>query len=607
MSTSHADSFDLRQAVSDKRMRGMWKLATGYRWFFGLSLFFVSIAAVAKMLTYLLLAHTVDGILGAGTFEINTLLLAGAGFVGLALIEGSSSFFAGTIVARSAERITRRVRNFLFDHLQRLNFTFYDKNKTGDLIQRASSDVDAVRRFFSEEIIGVGRILLPFIVNVITLMFLHVGLGLLSLVSVPFLIMIAIYFFSRIEKKYALFQEQDEVLYGMLQENLSGVRVVKAFARQDYEIARYDKENKEKFKRGRTLLLQHALFWPSSDVLAWSQMITCMVVGATMAINGQISVGTYLAFIGLVTQIVWPIRNLGRLIVQASTGLVSYTRLAEIFAYEREPLEDAVFQPKGNVQGAVEFKNVAFSYDGDKNVLEDISFSVEPGKVVALLGSTGSGKTTLVNMLPRFYDYTGGRLTLDGVDLKDYSRSFLRGQIGIVEQEPFLFSRSIRENITYGVGREVSDDEVYAAAKAAALHEVILSFPDGYNTIVGEKGVTLSGGQKQRTALARTLLKNPRILILDDATSSVDPETEGEIREALRNLMQDRTTFIIAHRIQSVMIADLILVMDQGKIVQMGTHDELVLQEGGIYKQIYDLQSRIEDELEKEIASVGLS
>jgi ATP-binding cassette subfamily B protein len=238
-------------------------------------------------------------------------------------------------------------------------------------------------------------------------------------------------------------------------------------------------------------------------------------------------------------------------------------------------------------------------------VLKDIRFRCQPGQVVALLGSTGSGKTTLVNLLPRFYEYTSGSLTLDGVELKEYARHFLRQQIGIVEQEPFLFSRTIGENITYGVGRDVSDAEIEAAAQAAAIHDVIISFPDGYDTLVGEKGVTLSGGQKQRVAIARTLLKDPRILILDDATSSVDTETESVIREALERLMQGRTTFIIAHRIQSVMNADLILVLDRGRIVQRGTHDQLVAQEG-IYRQIYERQVRIEVELEKELAGVGL-
>jgi ATP-binding cassette subfamily B protein len=237
-------------------------------------------------------------------------------------------------------------------------------------------------------------------------------------------------------------------------------------------------------------------------------------------------------------------------------------------------------------------------------VLKNVSFSILPGQSVALIGSTGSGKTSLVNLLPRFHEYTGGRILLDGIELKDYSREYLRKQIGIVEQEPFLFSRSIRENISYGVGHSVTEEEIETAARAAAVHEVITGFPDGYNTIVGEKGVTLSGGQKQRTTIARTLLKNPRILILDDSTSSVDMETEAEIREALNELMENRTTFIIAHRIQSVMNADLIVVLDKGEIIQMGTHAELVTQENGMYRKIYDIQTRVDDELAQEIELV---
>ena len=255
------------------------------------------------------------------------------------------------------------------------------------------------------------------------------------------------------------------------------------------------------------------------------------------------------------------------------------------------------------LQVGLEFSGVEFEYEAGSSVLKEIDLQVEPGQVVALLGPTGSGKSSLVNLLPRFYDYTGGSLKLDGVELNSYPRSYLRGHIGIVEQEPFLFSRTLRENIAYGVKREVSQDDIETAARAAAVHDVILTFPEGYDTLVGERGVTLSGGQKQRIAIARTLLANPQILILDDSTSSVDPETEALIREALERLMQDRTSFIIAHRIQSLMRADLILVLDGGSIVQRGTHEEL-LEEGGLYEQIHDAQTRIEDELEKEIAGV---
>jgi ATP-binding cassette subfamily B protein len=333
-------------------------------------------------------------------------------------------------------------------------------------------------------------------------------------------------------------------------------------------------------------------------------MLAGIGIGALMVMNGTITIGTYLAYSGMIVLIIWPMRNLGRLIVQMSTGLVSYGRVSDVIRQEREPIEIGLDAPKGDLRGEVIFKDVCFAYSESDLILEKISFHCKPGQVIALLGLTGSGKTTLVNLLPRFYEYSSGSLTLDGIELKTYSRQFLRQHIGIVEQEPFLFSRTIRENIIYGVNREVSSEEIEDTARAAAIHESILSFPDGYDTLVGEKGVTLSGGQKQRIAIARALLKDPCILILDDSTSSVDMETEGIIRQALRRLMRGRTTFIIAHRIQSVMEADLILVLEGGEIVQRGTHEQLIAQPG-IYQRIHDMQTRIEDALEEEIASAN--
>jgi ATP-binding cassette subfamily B protein len=288
-------------------------------------------------------------------------------------------------------------------------------------------------------------------------------------------------------------------------------------------------------------------------------------------------------------------QNMGRLIVQTSMGLVSYGRISEILNEEQEQLETGAAKLTKPLQGAVEFRDVSFEYDNNAPVLHNISFRVEPGETVALLGATGSGKSSLINLLPRFYDYNGGVL-LDGIELCDYTKHDLRRQIGIVEQEPFLFSRTIRENIAYGVQREVTDEDVEAAARAAAIHDVIMTFPEGYNTLVGEKGVTLSGGQKQRVAIARTLLKDPRILIFDDAVSSVDTETEALIHAALEQLRRGRTTFIIAHRIQTVMQADKILVLDKGRVIQQGNHEELMAQDG-IYRKTYDLQARIEQEV----------
>jgi ATP-binding cassette subfamily B protein len=595
-----ATTFDLKSTATGSRPLGLWRMMTGFRLIYLWATLSLGVATLARTGSLLLLGYLVDNVL-LDEAKMGLLPFVALGFVLLALVQGAFTFVSGRFAAQTAEGITLRLRNYLFDHIQRLSFTYHDHTSTGELIQRSTSDVDAMRRFFADQAIGVGRIVLLFVVNFAALVYLNWQLALLSVVVVPLVVLTSVLFFRRISQAYEAFQEQDAVLSTTLQENLTGVRVVKAFARQEYERNKFEGDNWEKFLRGRRLLIMHSLFWPISDIICGFQMLGGFMAGALMAINGTITVGDYLAYAGLVIWLIWPMRNLGRLIVQMSTGLVSFGRVEKVIKENREPLTEGAYSPPERVQGDVVFQDVGFRYDKESSALKNISFHCKPGQAVALLGSTGSGKTTLVNLLPRFYEYTSGSLTLDGVELHDYPRHYLRQQIGIVEQEPFLFSRTIRENITYGVDRRVDDAEVEASARAAAIHDTILTFPEGYNTLVGEKGVTLSGGQKQRVAIARTLLRDPSILILDDSTSSVDTETEAEIRAALDHLMVGRTTFIIAHRIQSVMNADLILVLDQGRIVQRGKHEELMAEEG-IYRRIYDMQARIEVELERELA-----
>jgi len=573
---------------------------SGYQHLFLIAVTAQGFSAYSKTLTYLLLSYFVDNYITQQTGAYPIWLIA-LGFVLFAGLQGFFTYLSGRFAAKTAESTVQRLRNFLFDHIQHLPFSYHAETDTGDLISRCTSDIDAIRKFYSDQAIGIGRISLLFIINFIALLQINTRLGLLSVIVVPFILITSIYFFNKVSKAYEAYQEQDAILSTTLQENLSGVRVVKAFARQPYEIEKFERNNWEKFLRGKKLLSIHSTFWPISDVLCGIQMLGGYLAGALMAINGTITVGQYLAYAGLVIYIIYPLRGLGRFIVQMSNGLVSYDRLFKIIKEDREPIDAGSHIPAAGIKGNLVFENVAFGYEDNDQVLEDISFRVDAGQVVALLGATGSGKTTLVNLLPRFYDYTGGSILLDGVPLSDYPRRILRDAIGIVEQEPFLFSRSIRDNITYGVKREVTREEIEDAAKMAAVHDVILNFPEGYNTLVGEKGVTLSGGQKQRVAIARTLLCDPRILILDDSTSSVDTETESHIRAALQVLMRNRTTFIIAHRIQSIMTADLILVMKDGRIIQRGNHAELVKQEG-IYREIYDMQTRIETELNEELS-----
>ena len=594
------DSFDIRSTISDNKLKSLWILMSGYKRIYLFAAFCLGLAAAFRSGTYLILAKFIDEL--AAKNDIKTYIpWIAISFFALASFQGIFTYISGRLAAKTSEGITRRLRNFLFDHIQRLSFSYHDRTKTGELIQRTTSDVDAVRLFFADRAIGFGRIILLFLVNVAVLISLNAGLALRSIIVVPLTVALSIIFFSRVSKAYEAYQDQEAVLSNTLQENLTGVRVVKAFARQDFEEEKFDKENQGKFQKGKVFFTMHALFWPFSDILTGAQMLYGYYLGAMMTINGEISIGTYLAYAAMLIWIIWPIRNLGRLIVQMSSGLVSYGRVLDVIKEKREPLSAGKHHPSANdFRGEFVFDNVSFAYEDHPDVLDSITFHCKPGQMIALLGGPGSGKSTLVNLLPRFYDYTDGLLTLDGIDLKHYPRSYLRQQIGLVEQEPFLFSRTIRENITYSVNRTVSEEELYAASQAAAIHDVILSFSKGYDTLVGEKGVTLSGGQKQRIAIARTLLKDPGILILDDATSSVDVETEAEIHKALDRLMEGRTTFIIAHRIQSLMQADLILVFDNGKITQQGTHDILIEQEGK-YKEIFEIQTKIDLALQEEI------
>ncbi|MCP4419134.1 MAG: ABC transporter ATP-binding protein [Chloroflexi bacterium] len=598
------ETFNLKETIDEKKIIGLWRLLKGYQLIYVIAMLCVGLAALSQTGIFYFLGYFVDNILPAEDM-LQQLPWVALGFIGLAMLQGLFTFVGGRLAAKTSENGVLRIRNFLYDHIQRLTFTYHDNMQTGELLQRATSDVDTVRRLFSEQMVGIGRIILLFWVNFIALLTIDVGLAFWSIVVIPVVLVISYFFFVKVGEAYEHFQKQEARLSNRLQENLAGVRVVKAFARQIFEMESFEVENQEKYRRGKLLTRMHAVYWPSTDILCGMQMLLGYYLGARLAIDGVITTGAYLSYVGFVTQIIWPIRNLGRLIADVSMGLVSYGRILQIVRQEQEPITVGTHRPDKPVQGAVRFEQVNFTYEGEEDqVLHDISFAVEPGQIVALLGSTGSGKTSLVNLLPRFYAYTNGRIMLDDVELNQYPRDYLREQIGIVMQEPFLFSLSIRDNITYGVARSVTEAEVEAAARAAAVHEVILSFPKGYETKVGERGVTLSGGQKQRVTLARTFLRNPRLLILDDATSSVDTETEAEIQAALDRLMESRTTFLIAHRIQSVMNADLILVLENGRIIQRGTHATLV-NKSGTYQRIYNLQSRIENELVADLAAVA--
>jgi ATP-binding cassette subfamily B protein len=597
------ETLQVRRRLSGSAARGLVRLLEGNRLLFAGAIIAQGIAVASETGGFFLIRGFVDDITAVESGSLPFHLFA-LGFIGLALLRGVLSFFSGRGGARTAEEVTRQVRNALYDNIQRLSFTYHDKTQTGELIQRSTSDVDAVRQFYGQQVMGVARIVFLFAINFACLMFIEWRLALISIVVIPAIVLISSFFFKKIFAAYEALQEQDGKVSSVLQENLSGVRVVRAFARQRFEERKFEEVNREKLRRGLRLIMTEAMYWPVSHITCTIQLVAGVTVGALMTLGGVISVGTFLAYTGMVNQIIWPMQQLGRLITQISQSFVSYRRVAEILREDQEDTSSGYSVPGVRLSGRLEFLNVGFSYTEEIPVLRNVSFDAEPGMKIALLGATGSGKTTLVNLLPRFYEYTEGRILLDGRPLPEYSKHYLRRNIGIVEQEPFLFSMSIRENITYGRDGEVSEEEVIAAAKAAAIHDSILSFPEGYETLVGERGVTLSGGQKQRIAIARTLVKDPAILILDDSTSAVDAETEEQIRDALENLMRGRTTFIIAHRVQSLMDADLILVFKEGEIIQRGTHRELIAEEG-FYRRVFELQTRIEAELEEELEDVS--
>jgi len=490
---------------------------------------------------------------------------------------------------RVAAFIGYDLRNKMYDHIQYLPFTYHDHSQTGQLITRCIEDVRAIQNFAGSSIIEMAQMSVLAVGVIAILVSANPLLALIALLPLVPMFIITVNFGQRITK---LFYNVDNALGDLsarLQENVSGVQVVRAFAREAYEIERFDEGNKGYFDARLTLIGEWSKVMPTTHLLITLGTILILYFGGQMVLRGEMTVGEIVAFNAYLLMLSAPVQQLTWLVNQAGEATAGAQRVLEVLDHDpeiRSP-DDAIALP--TLSGRVDFEGVSLRYKDEKtSALEDITVSVEPNQVVALIGQTGSGKTSLVNLIPRFYDATDGVVHVDGVDVRTVELTSLRRQIGIVLQTSLLFSDTIKANIAYG-RPDASDEEIVAAAKAAQAHEFIEGFPNGYETAVGERGVTLSGGQRQRVAIARALLMDPRILILDDSTSSVDTQTEKLIQEALDRLMEGRTTFVIAHRLATVRRADLILVMENGCIVQRGKHDELLAQ-GGLYKEIHDLQ-----------------
>ncbi|HCW51786.1 MAG TPA: ABC transporter ATP-binding protein [Clostridiales bacterium] len=552
--------------------------------------------------------------------DVGLLGAAAGGVVAVVLFRGLFAFGERYSMEYLAQKVIYDLRNALYDHLQRLSFSFYDHAVTGQLMSRVTGDVETLRRFLGFGLINLVSNVLTLSAVLVVLFSLHWRLALVSLVTAPPAAVIVATFSRRVRPKYLAIQQQLAAITTRLQENLSGVRVVRAFAREEDEEERFDSENLGYLRRHLEAVRLWAFFFPLMNFITGAGTALLIWYGGREVILGRLSLGSLVAFNSFLLMLIMPLRMLGWIVNLSQRAQAAGQRIFEILDTEPEVKDLPGARPLGRVRGEVVFENVSFSYGGppvawlaragegtggrrtsadggtrrEAPVVHDINLRVRPGETVALLGATGSGKSTLVSLIPRFYDPTAGRVLIDGTDVREVTLESLRRQIGVVLQDTFLFSASIRENIAYG-RPEATLEEVRRAARAAEIDDFIMTLPQGYDTVVGERGVGLSGGQKQRVAIARALLMDPRILILDDSTSSVDTETEQAIQRALARLMKGRTTFVIAQRLTTLRQADRIVVLERGRIVDEGGHDEL-LARSRIYREIYELQFRPQEE-----------
>lgn len=577
---------------------------------------------IIGFLTPLLLSEIVDSILGSEPFTMPDFLmnpinaLGGRDFLrqnlwipALALIlmnvvNGVFTFIKGRSSAIASENIARKLRNDLYRHLQHLPFAYHVKAQAGELIQRCTSDVDTIRRFLAVQVMEVVNTVLMVVIAMGILLPRSVPITLYSLILVPPLFCFATWFFKMVHKSFEVADEADGVLNAVLQENLSGVRVVRAFGQQEREVEKFDRVNNDLRKKNLRLNELLAIYWGGGDAISMTQTLLTLVVCIIYACNGWITVGTLIVFTSTLGMLLFPIRQLGRTLSDAGKAMVSMKRVQAILHEEAEPDEPNALKP--DLHGDIVFDHVSFAYPDDNvPVLRDVSFTIPAGKTAAVLGGTGSGKSTMMYLLQRLYTPTSGKITIGGVDIQKIDRKYLRAHVGLILQEPFLYSKSIRENVGI-TAPEQEAERIEHAADIASASGFIAKADKGWETVVGERGVTLSGGQKQRIAIARTLLKDNNILIFDDSLSAVDTETDAQIRAALRHEQKDVTTLIISHRVTTLSQADLILVLENGQISQQGTHAELCSQPG-LYQRINSIQNALEEELTQAKAAEGVN
>ena len=569
-------------------------------------LFFSAMITVCQAFIPQVIRISVDGVLGSDLSKIpewvkaflseetirenpgKMLTIAAFAVILLAAINIAANYYSKVFAAKGSESFVKGMRDQLYDHIQKLPYSWHVKNQTGDIIQRCTSDVDVVRNFVTNQLMEVFRIIFLIVFYMVIMFSMNVKISLIAVSFFPIVILYSGYFFSKIAQHFQEADEAEGILSSVVQENLTGVRVVRAFGRESFERKRFDEKN-ERFA-GLWIYLGKflSLYWSIGDLITGIQILTVICMGVLFTVDGNLTVGEFIAFVSYNSSMAWPVRSLGRIISEMSKAGVSIDRIAYILDEKEEEDRPGVTKPAINKD--IVFDKVNFKYEEGVAVLKDVSFTVPAGKTFAILGNTGSGKSTLVHLLNRLYDLPDGcgKITIGGVDIRDIDRQYLRSQIGMVLQEPFLYSGSIKENV--GITMESSAfDDIREACEIACVDSAIDSFTDGYETIVGERGVTLSGGQKQRVAIARMLVEHTPVMIFDDSLSAVDAQTDAMIREALKKRMAGTTVILIAHRITTLMQADCIMVLEDGAVAEMGSHEQL-MEHHGIYRRIYDIQ-----------------
>lgn len=582
--------------IQNRKFRITAKFFTGAKKYFVMAVFASFITTILNSLTPQIFRFTIDSVLGSNQYPFLSehLWIMALVVIGVAVMSGIFLYVGRVGTALAGETFAKNMRDALFVHVQKLPMSWHDKNQTGDIIQRCTSDVEVIRNFVVTQLLEVFRTSFLVIVSFAMMMSMNVKLSLIVLAFVPVVVLYSAIFYRLIARRFTDADEAEGELSTVVQENATGVRVVRAFGREKFEMDRFREKNDAFAKLWIKLGTLSGLYWGVGDLITGLQVVTIIVLGAVEAVRGTISVGEFVAFASYNTTLVWPIRGLGRILSDMSKAGVSFERVDYIIRGEEEDYSEQKRKSEQLTED-IQFSHVSFSYEGGQDVLSDVSFEIPAGTTFGILGGTGSGKSTIVQLLTRLYECeeNGGTIRIGGRDIREIPLEELRDKVGMVLQEPFLYSRTIKENICAS-RPDASMEEIRKAAQIACVDDAIMSFPDGYDTLVGERGVTLSGGQRQRVAIARMLLSRAPVMVFDDSLSAVDAKTDYQIRLALKKERGDSTLILISHRITTLMGADQIMVLNHGKIEELGTHEELIEREG-IYRKIYEIQMSHDD------------